>query len=72
MLFYWSISIVLENITKPFNDGTIQHYSVRNNGSSSAKTMDEKELFIMKTTHKGEVKFQVMSLEEPDEANAKV
>ena len=32
--------------------------------------MDEKELFIMKTAHKGEVKFHVMSLEEPKEANA--
>ena len=32
--------------------------------------MDEKELFIMKTTHKGEVNFHVMSLEEPDVANA--
>ena len=33
--------------------------------------MDEKELFIIKTAHKGEVKFNVMSLEEPNEANAK-
>ena len=32
--------------------------------------MDEKELFNMKTAQKGEVKFHVMSLEEPDEANA--
>ena len=32
--------------------------------------MDEKELFIIKTAHKGEVKFNVMSLEEPNEANA--
>ena len=33
--------------------------------------MDEKELFIMKTAYKGEVRFHVMSLEEePDEANA--
>ena len=32
--------------------------------------MDEKELFIIKTTHKGEVKFNVMSFEEQIEANA--
>ena len=32
--------------------------------------MDEKELYIMKTAHKGEMKFHVMSLEEPEEANA--
>ena len=33
--------------------------------------MDKKKLFIIKTAHKGEVKFNVMSLEEPNEANAK-
>ena len=32
--------------------------------------MDDKELFIIQTAHKGEVKFSVMSLEEPEEANA--
>ena len=69
MLFYLSKSIVLENITKSLNVGTIRYYRVHNDGSNSAKTMDEKELFIMKTAHKGEVKFHVMSLKEPDEAN---
>ena len=33
--------------------------------------MDEKELFIIKTANKGEVKFNVMPLEEPNEADAK-
>ena len=33
--------------------------------------MDEKGLFIIKTAHKGKVKFNVMSLEEPNEPNAK-
>lgn len=70
MLTFLSQSIAMNNITKPLNDGTIRYYSVHNDGSSSAKTMDEKELFIIKTAHKGEVKFSVMSLEEPDEANA--
>ena len=32
--------------------------------------MGEKELFIIKTAHKGEVKFSIMSLEEPEVANA--
>ena len=70
MLTYLSISIITNNITKPLNDGTIRYYSIHNDGSSSAKTMDEKELFIIKTTHKGEVKFNVMSFEEQIEANA--
>ena len=69
MLFYLSKNIVLENIM--LNDGTIRYYNVHNDESSSAKTIDEKELFIMKTAHKGEVKFHVMSIEQPDEANAK-
>ena len=70
MLTYLSRSIITNNITKPLNDGTIWYYSMHNDGSSSAKTMDKKELFIIKTAHKGEVKFNVMSLEEPNKANA--
>ena len=41
-----------------------------NDGSSSAKTMDEKELFLMKTAAKGYPKYTVMSLEEPENAHA--
>ena len=70
MLHFVSKSTVKNNITKPLNDGTIHYYSVHNDGSSSTKTMDEKELFINKTAHKGEVKFSVMSLEEPEEVNS--
>ena len=32
--------------------------------------MDEKELFIIKTAHEGDVQFSVMSVEKPEEANA--
>ena len=32
--------------------------------------MDEKEVFIIKTTHKGEVKFNAIPSEERNEANA--
>ena len=70
MLFYLSKSIVLENIMELLNDRMIRYYSVHSDRSRSAKTMDEKELFIMKTAHKVEVKFCTVSLEEPDEANA--
>lgn len=41
-----------------------------NDGSSSAKTMEEKELFVMKSAPEGLPKFTVMSLEEPNEADA--
>ena len=72
LLTYLTRSIITNNITKPLDDGTIQYYSIHNDGSSSAKTMDEKELFIIKMAQKGEVKFNVMPLEEPNEANAEV
>ena len=62
MLHFLSKSIVKNNIKKPLNDRTICYYSVHNDSSSSAKTVDEKELFIIKTAHKGKVKFSVMSL----------
>ena len=71
MLTYFSRPIITNNLTKPLNDGTIWYCSIHDDGSSSAKTMDEKGLFIIKTAHKGKVKFNVMSLEEPNEPNAK-
>ena len=71
MLTYLIRSIITNNIMKPLNDRTIWYYSIHNDGSSSAKTIDVKELFIIKTAHKGEVKFNDMSLEEPNKVNAK-
>ena len=70
MLTFLSKSIIWNNITKQLNDGTIQYCSVHNDGSSSAKTMGEKKLFIIRTVHKGEVKSTLMSLEESKEAYA--
>ena len=41
-----------------------------NGGSSSAKMMDEKELFLFKTASSGTPKFSIMSLEEVETADA--
>ena len=60
ILHFLSKSIVEKNITKHLNDGTIRCYSAYYDGSSTAKTMDEKELFIIKTAGKDEVKFSIM------------
>ena len=49
---------------------TVKFYSVHNDGSSAAKIMDEKELFIMKLTPDATVKFRIMSLEERENTNA--
>ena len=53
MVDYLAKSIRIKSITEPLNSGTIRYYSVMNDGSSSSKTMDEKELFLMKTARKG-------------------
>ena len=50
---YLSCNIMSTSITNPVNDGTIHYYSIHNDGSSCAKTMDEKELYIINTVHNG-------------------
>ena len=52
------------------NENIVNYYSILFDGASSAKCVDEKELFIMKTCVQGKPTFNVMSLEEPDECNA--
>ena len=68
---FLSRSILLKNITEPLNPDTIHYYSVMFDGSSSMKTLDEKELFVMKYCAGGVPSHNIMSREEPDEANAK-
>ena len=71
IIHYLSKSIKLDNITNPINDGLIKYYSIiMSDGSSSTKTMDEKELFLMKTASTGVPKFSVISLEEVENAHA--
>ena len=70
MVKYLSKSTLLTNITEPLNENRISYYGVMNDGSSSTKTMDEKELFVIKTAATGVPKFSVMSLEDVADANA--
>ena len=67
---YISISQQITNITEPLNNDVLHYYSVLLDGASSAKCIDEKELFVMKTCADGQPTFNVMSLEEPEECNA--
>ena len=60
----------MNNITEPLNDNIINYYSVLFDGASSAKCIDEKELFMTKTCVEGSPTFNVMSLEEPEECTA--
>ena len=61
-----------KKITQPLNENIVNYYSILFDGASSAKCVDEKELFIMKTCVQGKPTFNVMSLEEPDQCNADV
>ena len=60
----------MTEITEPLNNNAINYYSILNDGSSSAKTTDEKEIFLITTAAKGTPKFEVMSLEEPKSCDA--
>ena len=52
MLHFLSKSIVKNNIAKPLiNGGTRRYYSVHNDGSSSTKTRDDKELYLSSKLH---------------------
>ena len=46
-----------------------RYYSVLNDGSSSAKTNDEKEVFLIRTDPKGKPEVSLISLEEPVEGD---
>ena len=70
MVTYLARSIRSQSITEPLNNGKIHYYSVMNDGSSLAKTLDEKELFLIKTASDEIPKFSIMSLEEPEDVNA--
>lgn len=70
IIFCPSQSKAQTNIVEPINERTATFYSVHNDGSSAAKIMDKKEIFRMKSAPDGEVKFQVLSLEEPANTDA--
>lgn len=63
-------SVRLEKITEPLQQKKIRYYSILNDGSSSSKTNDEKELFFMKSACDGVPDYCLMSLEEPESTNA--
>ena len=67
---YISLSNGMKNFTKLLNSNTLNYYSVLFDGGSSAKCVDEKELFLIKTCEDGLPQFNVMSLEEPKECDA--
>ena len=57
-------------ITNPLNEDELMYYFVLFDGSSNAKTNNEKEMFLIKTCEKGKPTFNVMSLEEVKDSSA--
>ena len=52
MIVSLSESIKMKTLTEPVNEKKIRYYNVLNDGSRSAKTKDEKEVFLIKTAPK--------------------
>ena len=71
ILLFLSKLMITENITEPLNSGDRTYCSLLTDVSSSAKTMDEKELYVIKTCDKGKPRFDILALEQPDDAGAK-
>ena len=71
ILLFLSKSMITENIMEPLNSGERRYFSLLSDGSSITKTMDEKELYVIKTCDKGKPRFDVLALEQPDDAGAK-
>ena len=72
MIMHLSKSIVPEilNITDPLNSGEKLYFSLLFDGLSNDKTMDEKELYLIKTCNLGKPSYNVFALEQPDDADA--
>ena len=70
ILHFLSLSNRMQKITNPLNENELIYYSVLFDGSSNAKTDNEKELFLIKTCEKGKPTFNVMSLEEVKDSSA--
>ena len=71
ILLFLSKSVLVENVTEPLNSGERMYFSLLTDGFSSAKTMNEKEHYVVKTCDKGKPKFNVIAPEQPDDAGAK-
>ena len=71
MVICLSQCVINKRLVEPSNNNTIHYnYGIMNDGSSSAKTVDERELFLIKTVEAGLPRYSVLSLAEVAEATA--
>lgn len=71
MIHFLAKGEFLKNVTEPLNSGKRSYYSLLSDGSSNAKTMDEKELVLVKTCNEGRPVFHVLGLEVVEEGDSK-
>ena len=70
MIIYLANSCFRENVVKPLNSKRRKFFSILCDGSLSAKTNSEKELYLIKTCKNGKPKFDVLSLQQPIDTDA--
>ena len=58
---FLSKSMITENIMEPLNSGDRTYFSLLTDGSSSAKTMDKKELYVIKIRSNVDLTFLLLS-----------
>ena len=61
ILLFLSKSMITENIMEPLNSGDRTYFSLLTDGSSSAKTMDKKELYVIKVRSNVDLTFLLLS-----------
>ena len=62
LILFLSHFLLRENVVDPLNDGPRLYFSLLYDGSSSVKTFDEKELYIIKTCNTDRSQFDVLSV----------
>ena len=70
IIHYLAKSKRLNKITEPLNSGEKRYYSLLSDGPSNAKTMDEKELVLIKTCESGKPAFNILALMVVEEGNS--
>ena len=71
MIHYLAKNELKKNVTEPLNSGKCHYYSLLSDGSSNAKTLDEKELVVIKTCDEGLPVFNVLGLMVVEEGGQK-
>ena len=70
MVYIISKAIVHEKVLEPLNTKKCIYFSILFGGSSIAKKMDEKEIYVIKSCDMGKPCYGVLALQQPEEAES--